>query len=125
MADMFYDIPESTVTEGRQFSNQPVVEQFDRLQGIEYPCVLITAAQADLKKHLLVTLQNYVNKTGSDVNYPLYLQCEANLTRLGIIDPRSLKRLLQTDMFSSWKISVLADKNTVYTDDLRLAFCYG
>lgn len=125
MADLLFDIPESSSTDGRQFSNQPVVEQYDTIQGLEYPSVLITSFKEHLQRHLLLTLQNYIRSSVSEHTYPVYLRCDGQVNKLGNIDPRSLKRLLQTSVFSVWDIVVLADKNTAYTDDLRLAFCYG
>ena len=125
MADFLFDIPDNASTDGRQYSNQPVVEQYDTIQGLEYPSVLITSSQENLQRHLLLTLQNYIRSSVSEHTYPVYLRCDGQVNKLGNIDPRSLKRLLQTSVFSVWDIAVLADKNTAYTDDLRLAFCYG
>lgn len=125
MADLLFDIPENASTDGRQYSNQPVVEQYDTIQGIEYPSVMITSSQEHLQRHMLMALQNYIRSSVSEHSYPVYLRCDGQVNKLGNIDPRSLKRLLQTSVFSVWNIVVLADENTVYTDDLRLAFCYG
>lgn len=123
--DLTYEREEATRdTHGNvSYANSPVQMQFGEEIGLQYPCIYIKAAQANLEKHRLMALQNLVKSNNAVSRLYLYLDVDGSLMKLGSIDNKSLKTLLSNRLFSIWDISIKADNSTEYTGDMRLAYC--
>lgn len=120
-----YQIGETSKLAGSSYEDAPVVMQYGEEQGIQYPCVYIRVPQGELRQHQLMVLSNLVKKIVPDteLSYPIYVEADATLSKIGTLDSVSLRTFLTSRIFSSWDVSIYRSESEVYTGDMCLAFC--
>ena len=123
--DLVYEREESSrqVNDNLSYEGSPVQMQFGEEDGLQFPCIYIKSTQEGLEKHKLMALQNIVKAENAATRMPTYLDVNGSVIKLGTVDSKSLKTLLSNKLFSSWGITVKADAETEYDDDMRLAYC--
>ena len=119
---LVYELGTPSSKAGTSYDTAPVAQRFATIEGITYPCVYIDSCN-NVKRHLLQSLSNLVSTEAAEVRYPVYFECNNEVSLLGSIDSKTLGILLGTELFSSWEILVAAGQDTIYTDDMRLAYC--
>lgn len=123
--DEEYQISEVSRTAGSSYEDAPVVMQYGEEQGIRYPCVYIEVPSGELRQHQLMVLSNLVKKIVPDteMSYPIYVETDGTLSKLGTLDASSLRIFLTSQIFTNWSVAIKRSETEVYTGDLCLAFC--
>lgn len=124
--ELTFTVPENSIpTDSQTFENTPVLMKHERTSQVSYPCIIIERGDKQIElQSAWQVFDSLLKAEQSDVRYPVYIKKVGEATiDSGSIDASSLKMLLTMDIFSTWKIYIKDDPNTVYTDDLRFAFC--